>query len=197
MEYFGNGNEYKIVEKWTSGSCVIKTKSLAGMDLSIASFIGSVEDNSLGISNIISIDGFNYFENWFSPKNNFSEEELGHALDLNNVDLGYNISEIDKMAEKEVEDGPDEAVRGIELSTIFSEFNRENLSITYDENYIFIDSSMGDGEHHYHYSKQKIIPTELGFVDGKGKFYFDCESGLSLSLAFISLMETERGSDRR
>tara|TARA_Y100001980_G_C14556430_1_gene347867 strand:- start:1520 stop:7855 length:6336 start_codon:yes stop_codon:yes gene_type:complete len=185
MEYFGNGEEYKIVEKWTSGSCVIKTQSLAGLDLSIESFIRSVEDNSLGISSIISIDGFNYFENWFSPKNNFSEEELGRVLDLKNVDQGYNISEIDKMGEKEVVSGPDKPVRGIGLPEIFSEFNRENLSLTYDENYIFIESSMRDGEHHYHYSKQKITPPELGFVDGKGKFYFDCESGLSLSLAFI------------
>jgi len=185
IELINEGEQYKLVEKWNQGTFTIRADSIEE-GKNIEEFLEEARSQPPNNYSCISIDEFSYLQNWFETRKEEVGPEIDKILDLDIRELGVSLSELEEIVDEEVDYGEIEnSLGGVDMFELFSEFDNGELSITKDQEFMFIRSFMGDGKHHYHYSKRKLTLEELGIEEGNGKFYFDCEPGLSLSLAFI------------
>jgi len=182
-ELFNEGSRYKHTKIWNSGSLSLKIECLDKAE-TIGSLSSRVADKSIVLDSCISIDEFNYFENWYEVNGIGNEPE--DVNDLMGVNQGIDLVVIDEIAHGKPEEF--EVGRGkksLELVEIFRDLRSEEIQISQDHEALFIDSTLSDGAHYYHYSNVQFSPNELGFVNGVGEFHLDAEPGLTLSLAFI------------
>ena len=134
--------------------------------------------------NTISVDYFNYCQNYY----NFKFDKIPDLLNQLEVNTGLTFKDYEKIVDKQVcksNDISGKEISSIQISEWFSKPINKPFDIVYTVNGLEVTSNLESGKHDYVYAKNIINLDDLGFIAGKDqKIFMDLEPGLNLQMVF-------------
>ena len=134
-------------------------------------------------SDIFSIDEFN-----FCDSSALSDEQILVVENLPTFYEGEEFKKLVSLSENTVKNQyskQGEFYSSIKFYEEICDLNNKDVLVDYVDGKTRLVSKLEDGKHTYLYWPKLIEPSELGFVDGVGNFYFDTSPGLRLMLALV------------
>ena len=133
-------------------------------------------------SDIFSIDEFN-----FCDSSALSDEQIFVVENLPTFYGGEEFKKLVSLSENTKESifSKENFIHQLNLYEEICDLNNKDVLVDYVDGKTRLVSKLEDGKHTYLYWPKLIEPSELGFVDGVGNFYFDTSLGLRLMLALV------------
>lgn len=173
---------YSLVQEFEAHRSL--TSSSLVLNQPIVDLIEKPLSNQLILSSdIFSIDEFNFCES-----SGLSDEQILVVENLPTFYEGEEFKKLVSISEDTVKDEyskQGEFYSSIKFYEEICDLNNKDVLVDYVDGKTRLVSKLEDGKHTYLYWPKLIEPSELGFVDGVGNFYFDTSPGLRLMLALV------------
>lgn len=178
------GFAYCPVNRLAARSAAIRTGHVAADNVIV--WLAALPQAELVSDNGLAVDEFNYCRDAGGSGANTSSLVQDAVDDLAGLNTGIGIDELLARAEgiaPAVEQGDSAKVlNGAAFASLFGKRPSAALNMQTDGNSWRAESSLQDGVHEYMYATTDVPIEELGWSDGKARFYFETTPGLNLQL---------------